>query len=295
MITSLIGLSLIAGGVVPLVASGGSRHVAGPAIALLVSGGGLFGFSWAADVVATTVPLDARGAPRLELSATTLELGYRFVHHPTLPARHFAHQRLDLWRGGLRLSPELWTAADSANARLRVAAAYRFVGPRADRRAASGTSIDLRGAGVRHRFASQRFSAYGGEVASELRIDLADLHPWLMGSFFEGELGIAWQRLEADFAPPDDTAVLLARIGFGLTLGDADRGPPYGELRQWYDHRHDDVAGGLTGIGAGLPGHVGGDLRVWLCDAAGLAATFDYGAAAIAGMSLLLQHDGASW
>ena len=270
-------------------ASGASRYVAGPTIAPAIAGVGMFGLSWLADVVGVLVPMDWRGAPQRREASVTAALGYRLVADSAFAHDHFAFQRLDLRLGPLRISPEVWTALDAANARLRVEGAYRLLGARPDRTARSGTHLDLRAGGGRHRFAADRFSAIGLEGAAAMRLDLDDLDPWLRGSFFELDLGLGWQRLAYDRAEPDDDAVLLARFAYGLYLGDPASGGPFGEIAHYYDHRHDDVAAGLRGRALGIPGHMGITSKLWLHEQAGLEAMAEVGAAWVVGLSFVVR------
>ena len=84
--------------------------------------------------------------------------------------------------------------------------------------------------------------------------------------------------------------MLLARFGFGLYVGRrADR---WGEVRIYYDHRHDDFAGGLKmpGLGSGPLGHFGLDGRAFVSDRWGARAEVQAGAAWVAGLSLVYRY-----
>jgi hypothetical protein len=84
--------------------------------------------------------------------------------------------------------------------------------------------------------------------------------------------------------------MLLAAFGFGVYLG--RRTDRWGEARIFYDHRHDDYAGGLKipGLGSGTLGHFGVDGRAFFTDHWGARAEVQAGAGWLAGISLVYRY-----
>ena len=65
-----------------------------------------------------------------------------------------------------------------------------------------------------------------------------------------------------------------------------------GEARVYYDHRHDGYAAGLilTGLGSGVAGHFGLDLRGYFSETFGLRLDAQVGSSQIVGLSLLIRQ-----
>ena len=88
--------------------------------------------------------------------------------------------------------------------------------------------------------------------------------------------------------PGDTSWLLLARFGFGVYLGGDSL--PRGELLLYYDHRHDDFAGGFDQAFVGIAGHVGVDAKLYLSEQLGLRTEVEVGGATLAGLSLLVRE-----
>jgi hypothetical protein len=82
------------------------------------------------------------------------------------------------------------------------------------------------------------------------------------------------------------------RAAFGLYLGDPAR--PHGEIELYYDHRHDDYAGGLLmpGLVSGVFGHVGLEGVFRVTDRWGVAAEAQAGSAVLGSLSLVYRVPG---
>jgi hypothetical protein len=160
-------------------------------------------------------------------------------------------------------------------------------------RARDGSRLDLQAAVTHHRYDSDGFNTVTVELALDGRLDLERWAEPLRGSFADFGVGAALQTFDYDavdlgFAS-DVEQMLLARFGFGMYLGDpAERG---GELSVYYDHRHDDFAAGLklTGLGSGIPGHFGSEVRYYFSRDFGVLVDAQAGSAYILGMSLLYR------
>jgi hypothetical protein len=113
----------------------------------------------------------------------------------------------------------------------------------------------------------------------------------LTGAFGELGAGFGLSRYgyEAMGAGEDYNALLLMTFSLGAYLGDPNtRG---GEVRVYYDHRHDDYAAGLKlpGLGSGPLGHFGSELEYYVSPEFGGRADFQVGSAYVTSMSLLYR------
>jgi hypothetical protein len=124
------GIGLLATGFLPIVFTGASRRVIGPAAALSVAGVGLFAISFLGDLYGVMAPAGGTGAPFRVAPIVQTSLGYRYVYDPVFAYRHFLVQDIDYRTGPWRIHPSAWFAFDDTNARVRGHFAYRFVGPR---------------------------------------------------------------------------------------------------------------------------------------------------------------------
>jgi hypothetical protein len=60
----------------------------------------------------------------------------------------------------------------------------------------------------------------------------------------------------------------------------------------YYDHRHDDFAAGLksTGLGSGVPGHIGLSSRYYLSDHFGVTTSAEVGSAWVLGLGIAFRQ-----
>ena len=281
------GLGLTVGSLTALALTGAARGVAGVLVASTVGGMGLFTISWLGDLYAVVSPEGgfgeaARVAPRWET-----ELGYRYVYDPRFDYRHFSVARLSANVGRLRLSPSLWAAPGNRNSRFRLEGAVRGWGPTPGRSSTDGSYAELEGAATEHRFPREHFYITTLEWQVKGRLDLHHVAPHLEGAFAEAGAGTAFQVTRFDIAGADSTsaAMLLARFGFGIYVGDQTTGG--GEWQLYYDHRHDDYAAGLLlprGSGGSI-GHVGLSGHHFLDANWGLGMEAQAGSAYVVGLS----------
>lgn len=291
-LAQLTGLGTMVGGLAGLALTGASRYVVGPLAVVTIAGAGLFFLPWAADIYGTAAGPDGAGtAPRLA-PVLVSELGHRYVYDPQFRYRHFLVESVDLRVGRLRLAPSAWFALDDDNARVRMLAAWRLTGPTPHEVAPDGSFVDLEAAVTHQRFDSDGFRSLTGEVSVSTRADLAGWDSALAGSFVEAGTGLALQRFEYRVPgvpiDPETNDLLLLRFAFGFYLG---RGANSGEAQLFYDHRHDDYAAGLKvpGLGSGVAGHLGFDVRQFFGDL-GVRVEGQVGSAAIFGASLLFRQ-----
>jgi hypothetical protein len=221
------------------------------------------------------------------------ELGYRRLHDPQFAYTDFLYQRVSRQIGPFRLSPSGWFSLRGDTARYRVESQYRLLGNVDQPRPRDQSFVDATLGFVHQRHRPERFSKSSAELSVDARYDLARLGPSLRGSFAELGLGYALGRLDYDLqgiaVPSDLEHLLLARIGFGVTL--RGRSAPGSEALVYYDHRHDDYVAGLklTGLGSGVAGHFGATLRWFASESLGVALDAQAGSAYVAGASLVYR------
>jgi hypothetical protein len=290
-----VGFGSLLVGTGGLALTGASRYTVTPFVFMMIGGGGLFALSWLADVYGVTVQENGRGEPLRIAPRIESAMGWRSVHDPQFRYRNFLVESFDLRVGRLRLSPSAWFALDDDNARTRLLAGWRLSGPLADELASpDGSFLDIEAAGTNHEYVSDGFRTQTAELGVNARYDLRRFDPALRGMFFEGAAGFALQRIEYRIpgtkVPSDLEQLLLARAVFGAYLGRGN-----GELTIYYDHRHDDYAAGLqlTGLGSGVLGHFGTQLRYFTDSGFGVIADAEIGSAYIFGASLAFRQGGA--
>jgi hypothetical protein len=295
-----VGLGMMVGSLLVLARTGASRYVAGPAAATMALGAGLFLTSYLADVYGSVSP-DAEAAGRRTRPPPWMEteLGYRHISDPVFAYEHFVIESVSLQAGALRLTPSAWFSTDGENARYRIESAYRILGatPSALEHAVWADRLDGVVGAYHHRFVPERFTRTSLEVAVGSRYDLGHIGPTLRGAFVEGGVGYAFGRIDYDLqgadVPSDFDDLLLVRFGFGAVFRGAARAGS--EARVYYDHRHDDFAGGLIleGIPSGIAGHFGAEARWFFTANWGLGVQAEVGSAFVAGGSLLFRQAGA--
>ena len=297
-----LGVGLMLAGVGGLALTGASRRTVEPFIWTTAAGGGLFATSWLADLYGVLAPPGGVGLPLVVMPTLEARLGTRYVADPTLAGAALAGAAIDLRAGRWRVSPGAWFATGGVrNDRFEAALAFRIVGPRAGAAATpavDGSFVDLVAGGIHHRYDEQldgalaaAFDMTSFELRADGRYDLRRYAPSLTGAFVEGSAGAALGAYHYPAASTTEAnTLLLARFGFGLYLGHrADR---WGELRLYYDHRHDDYAGGfkMAGLGSGTLGHFGVDGRAFVTARWGFRADVEVGSAWVAGVALVYRY-----
>ena len=295
-----VGLGLVFGAGYAIVATGASRYVVGPAAATVIFGVGLFGTSFLADVYGSVSPDSAAAGRRARPPAwMETELGYRHISDPIFSYEDFVVESVSMRSGRLRLTPSGWFSLGADNARYRIEGAYRFLGatPGAFDRPVMNDHLDAVLGLVHHRFSTERFTRSSMELAVDTRYDLGHVGRTLRGAFVEASAGYSFGRIDYDIqgieVPADFDDLLLARFGFGAVF--RGKSKPGSEARVYYDHRHDDFAGGLImeGLGSGVAGHFGIDARWFFTPALGVSAHAEVGSAFVTGLSILFRRAGA--
>jgi hypothetical protein len=289
VLSQAVGLTTFAGAGTLLVLSGSSRRLIGVIAPVTVAGFGLFVLGFLADVyAASTGGRDAHASDFV--APVEAELGYLHVADPQFAYGSFVTARSDLRAGAFRASPIAAVALDHDNQRFAVELAYRALGRTPKRAARDGSFLDLATGIIYHRFRPEGFAVITPEWHLTGRLDLARVGASLRGSFMEGQLGAGLELYDFDAkgSKLGDNAfsLLLMRFGFGTYFGDGGRNS--GEAFVYYDHRHDDFAAGLgvSGIPAGILGHMGVRGHYFVTDSWGVSGLVEVGSALVTGLSL---------
>ncbi|WP_437689818.1 hypothetical protein [Sorangium sp. So ce176] len=289
------GTGLMIGGLGGAAVTGASRRVIAPIVLTTVTGAGLFGITLLADLYGVLAPEGGTGSPPSALPWVETQLGMAYVYDPTFAYRTFVVPGMDLRLRRLRLSGSGWFALNDDNARLRAETAYRFLGPGTPDgpRAADGSFLELEAALTHHRYTSDGFSITTGEVTLQGRLDLARVGATLRGSFAEMGWGIGVEAYRNGRRPFEGNELLTPHFAFGMYLG--HEGYPRGEAKVVYEHRHDGYAAGakITGLGSGVPGHLGLQGRLYASPRWGVLADVQAGSAYVGRLSLLLRPGGS--
>ena len=290
-----IGLGGVVGSLAGLAVTGASRRAVGPLALMTIAGG--FLMSTFADLYGVLAPADARGEPLRTAPWVQTEVGVRYVYDPNFRYRSFLVEGLDLRRGGFKLAPKAWFALNDDNARLEGTFGYRFLGPRPAARGASaeratdGSYLDLDFGALHHRYGTERFTMTGAEVMVRGRLDMARIGRTLRGSFSEVGGGLGLQSYRYLGRVEEANTLLLGWFAWGFYVGAKPSGVG-GEVMTFYDHRHDDLAGGLkmNGLGSGVPGHFGARGTYFFLPNWGVSADARIGSAFVGGLSLLFRE-----
>ncbi len=287
-----LGIGLVALGTGLLFASGSTQDFEGPGATLALAGAGLFTVSFLADVYSVTTPSGGLGRDPGWTPLLEGEVGYRYVYDPHFDYRNFVVSGLTGRLGQFRLSPSLWSSPENANQRARVEGAYRLYGPTPDSRSESGSFVDVDVAFTSHRFGFEGFRVTTGEASLQGRWDLATYDPHLTGAFVDYGVGAATRLHHWDSGDEIASSLLLLRVGFGVYLG--DQSPRGGYVRAYYDHRHDDLAGGMPAFGVGRdpPGYFGLEGLYYFTESWGALVDARLGSAMLLGASGLFRFGG---
>ena len=255
--TGALGLAGMVAGGAPIAATGSSPYTIWTGVPLVVGGTGLVVSSWLADIWVAAGGDRLAAAPRavppwsVDVATTWQHDAYR--ERALLGAAgHLELGRLGLDGGG-------YLDAGGASRAAETGARWRLIGPAAGAAVAGASRLVVRAALRVERDDDDRVTVATGETELAGRLDLAQLDPVIRGSFLELSVGAGLARTTYPMARHDLDAILLAGFAWGAYLGDR------GELRLFYDHRRDGLAGGLAASrAAGFLGSVGAgaDVRV---------------------------------
>lgn len=229
--TAAIGVGAGAIGGAPIGLAGGSPYTT-PGLPLLIVGGGLALTTWIADI-AVAAGLDRPGIAR-PIAPWSVELGTSWLHDAYRErALIRAAGTYELARFGFGASTFLDAEGDSitVDGELRV----RILG--AD---STGTRLVARTLLRRHRDDLDRVTLVTGEAEATARIELDHLDPILDGTFVDLGLGLGIEHARYPNHESGNSSLLLGGFACGAYLADK------GEIRLFYDHRRDSLAGGLA-------------------------------------------------
>jgi hypothetical protein len=253
-----LGLAGMLAGGLPTGITGGNPYSI-PAVPLLTTGTGLFLSSWFTDIwVAaggpSSLPEPRAQAPwAIEIGSTYLRDAYRH----RLYARGAA--RIELGRIGVTASAMQHAGGDAYESAL--GAEVRILGaPASGRYVIDMTRLAIRATGRYRHDDEDMVSVATAEAEVVVRYDHRRIADKLAGTFTDASVGIGLERASYDPGGHERSTLLLATFAWGMYLRDL------GEVRLFYDHRRDSLAGGLQAYrAAGFIGSFGTalDLRVW--------------------------------
>jgi hypothetical protein len=256
--TGGVGLAALIVGGAPIAATGSNPYTIWPGVPLVVGGTGLFLSSWLADIWVAAGGRRVEPRP-LAMPPWSLDAGTTWLHDAyreralLTAAGHVELGRLGLDGGG---TLDAGGASRSGEAGVR----WRLRGPAASgHTVADGSRLVVRAALRLDRDDDDRVGTATAETELAGRLDLGRLDPAVDGSFVELSVGAGVVRTAYPMDRHDLDAILLAGFAWGAYLGDR------GELRLFYDHRRDGLAGGLAAShAAGFLGSFGAssELRI---------------------------------
>jgi len=278
-----IGLGLVVLGGLPMRLTGGATETT-PGLVLVIPGGALVLTSWLADIYGAAGGAGLGGRGRTAPPRFELETGALVRAVPQRDARVAATFGGSAWHENGNLSVSGWASAASWEIGGEVGA--RLLGGVPGRRGRDASHLDLVIGGGERRFDDQGLRIASIEVVARGRYDLARFAGTLSGSFASLEAGLIhdWIRYRSAGDSIDGKALLDARLGFGIYLGDD------AEVELYYDHRRDTLAGSLLldpGPNAIL-GHVGGRAEAYR-GRWGLGASVEAGSVWVTRLSLLAR------
>lgn len=247
------GLGILALGGIPTIVSHASRRFNTVTIPLIIAGAGTWLISWYADIFGTT----AKGAwagSEPENSPFQLEGGFAYTKNPLFEFSTFARiagsAQWSVFSGML----EMWHALDDSNTRVTAQGRVRLLNRKKDEK--EFYSVYLGGEYWFHRFGTEDFTNKGAAIFLQSRMNLGELVKTASGSFASVTVGLGASTTDYGIKGNTDEIETLVTSGFsmGLYLGKGR-----GEVELYYNHRHDDFAGGLKlGIsGDGIVGYFG--------------------------------------
>jgi hypothetical protein len=241
---TVVGLGGAALGGAAVGLSGGSPYTT-PGLPPLLVGSGIAVTTWIADI-AVAAGLHRPGVAR-PTPPWSVELGTAWLHDAY---RERALLRgagtLELGRVGFGASTFLDPEGDSTtvDGEVRV----RIVG-------GNGIRLIARAGLRRHRDDLDRVTLVTGEAETVARIDLDRLDALLAGTFADLGVGLGIEHARYPTGASGNSSLLLGGFAWGAYLGE------HGELRLFYDHRRDSLAGGLAAWrAAGFVGSFGAGL-----------------------------------
>jgi hypothetical protein len=256
--TGAIGFAALVVGVLPIRVGGSSPYTIWSGVPLVVSGTGLFMSSWLGDIWA------AAGGARWATTAVALppwsvEVATTW-QHDAYRERALLHAAGHLELGRLGLDGAGYVDARNAFRLGEARARWRLWGAAASGRAvAAGSGVVARATARLERDDPDRVTLATAEAELLGRLALDWLDPAIRGNFLELSAGGGLSRTGYPEGRHDTEAVLVAGFAWGAYLGDR------GELRLYYDHRRNGLAGGLAAShAAGFLGSFGAstELRV---------------------------------
>jgi hypothetical protein len=233
-----ISTSAILVGGLPLALTYGSPKLTNLAIPLIIGGAGLFMTTWLADIYAVSGLSRFAGRP-VGAPPYRFSLIERSAYDPIFGQRWITEIGGEAWYGPVRVAPSLALASSGSYQYGAIAAELRVWGDRQQESPDSDSSLGVEVSFAATRYPDDGFSLYHGTAMAVAHLDLARLSQRLRGAFMELELGFGLEATNYFGSKVDVGQLPLGRFASGMHLGRAD-------VRLFYDHRRDGLAGGLT-------------------------------------------------
>lgn len=271
-----VGLGLVVVGGAPIAATYGSAKVLVPGVHLLVAGTGLVFASWWSDLWVAAGGARLHGGPRTR-PALEVGLAASWQHDGFHGDRLHATPQLIARAGRWELAATAFTDDDAGTFGGRAEVGARLWGRHGDVRTVSArhtaTFVEARGAAQVVHEPDDRLTLATLELELRARVDLAHVDRHLRGTFFELSEGLGLETATYRPGGTDGDAILLSRFTWGVFLPCGR-----GEVAAWYDHRRDQLAGGLpAGRAAGFFGSVGADAEIVVSGGVTLTAEVELG------------------
>ncbi|MDX2089008.1 MAG: hypothetical protein SFX73_14220 [Kofleriaceae bacterium] len=278
------GLGLMLAGGLPLGISRGNAWTIEPFAPMLITGAGLFFGTWVFDLWGTAGGRRTLPEPRA-ITPWSLEIGaighadpYRTRLLGTAHARVVLDGRFEIGAGG-------WFDAGGDGQQLNLEANVRLLGAAPTGAViADGSRLWIRTTARRRAEAVDAVDIWTGEISVAGRYDMVRLAPSLDGAFFEVSTGIGLERVTYATDAVDHGSLLLGGFAWGFYLRDR------GELTAFYEHRRDQLAGGIwAGRAAGFIGSVGGTLDLRVVGPWAVRGEIEFGSAWVGSLALRYQ------
>lgn len=282
-LTGAIGTAAMIVGGIPVGVTGGHPLTIVPGVPLVVGGAGLVLSSWLSDVWVAAGGTRTAGAPRVP-TPWSIEVGSTYVRDAFrrrllgVGAARVVLGRVELGAGGLVHAGGAAVGGE-LEARVRILGAP-WTGAVVD----DGTRVTLRTAARARSDDDDQVDVATAEIEAIVRVDLRRLARALDGSFLEMSSGLGVERVTYAGGSADLSSLLLGRFAWGAYLGRR------GEATLFYDHRRDQLAGGIAaGRAAGFVGSVGASVDVRVLGAWAARAELEIGSAWVSTLALRYQ------
>ncbi len=282
LIMEAAGLLAFAGAGYAIIYTGASTKILVPALPVITAGAGLFILSWFYDIYGSFSGARRAGRQRQKIFIET-DGGLTYVYDPQFEYNTFATLSAVFKYNEWRISPEAWIAIDDDNRRYVIDVSYQLIGDSGYLFKKKGEYLDLRFTNRYgyHKFGTEKFLKRWIDFCFTGRLEMGGVWESLNGSFTEFEAGYnsEWVSFLIDRdVPAEYTDQYLFSAGFGVYLGSREKPP--GEIMIYYNHRREELAGGMK---SGYIGYIGLNAEFKIISRIRAALDIRYGSALIIG------------